>query len=150
MKPTEAILDRLANPVLAGLHAMGTELTPAGLEQAAHRLGFAFAHADLAHCTGKADFLERMATALALPGWFGHNWDAFADCLNDLSWLDAPGHVIVLTHVDDFRLRDPEGFAIAIEILGEAAAAWAADGVSMWIFFDSETPSAHDPASPPA
>lgn len=150
MKPTDAILDRLADPIRAGLHVLDTETTPSKLEQAAHRLGFAFAHADLGHCTGKAEFLERMATALALPGWFGYNWDAFADCLNDLSWLDAPGHVIVLTHADDFRLGDSEGFAVAIEILAEAAAAWAADGVPMWVFVDGETPPTLEPAPPSA
>lgn len=150
MKPTEAVLDRLSDPTRAGLHALDTELTPARLEQAAHHLGYAFAHADLAHCTAKADFLERMATALALPGWFGQNWDAFADCLNDLSWLDAPGHVIVLTNAIDFRLGNPEGFAVAIDILAETSAAWAADGVPMWVFVDGEAPSALEPASPPA
>lgn len=150
MNPAETILDRLSDAALAGLHPLGAELTPTALERAAHHLGLAFAQADLAHCAGKADFLERMARALALPGWFGHNWDAFSDCVNDLSWLDAPGHVIVLTHADDFRRSDPEAFAVAIDILVEAAAAWAADAVPMWIFVDHELPPAPEAASPPA
>lgn len=150
MNPTEALLDRLIDTTRAGLHPLGKEITLPGLEQATRELGFAYAHADLARCAGKADFLQRMAAALALPGWFGHNWDAFSDCVNDLSWRAAPGHVIVLTHADDYRREDEEGFAVAIDILSEAAAAWAADGVPMWVFVDAELPPAAEPMPPPA
>lgn len=150
MNPTESLLDRLTDSALAGVYRLDAELTLAGLEQAAHHLGFAFAQADLAHCGGKADFLERMARALALPGWFGHNWDAFSDCVNDLAWLAAPGYIIVLTHADHYRHNDAEGFAVAIEILAEAAAAWAADDVPMWIFLDCEPPPVQVPAPAPA
>lgn len=31
------------------------------------------------------DFYSR---ALSFPDYFGHNWDAFHDCIDDLSWLD--------------------------------------------------------------
>ena len=41
---------------------------------------------DLAGCVDKVGLLERTARALAFPGWFGHNWDAWFDCLVDLGW----------------------------------------------------------------
>ena len=44
---------------------------------------------DLEHCTDKATLLARFAAALQFPDWFGHNWDALADCITDLSWLPA-------------------------------------------------------------
>ncbi|MEX0174374.1 barstar family protein [Streptomyces sp. LMG1-1-1.1] len=40
---------------------------------------------DLTGVTDKADLMDRCATALALPDWFGRNWDALADCLTDLT-----------------------------------------------------------------
>ncbi|MDX2564890.1 barstar family protein [Streptomyces sp. TX20-6-3] len=39
---------------------------------------------DLTGVTDKAGLMDRCATVLALPDWFGRNWDALADCLTDL------------------------------------------------------------------
>ena len=47
---------------------------------------------DLAGCTDKAELLARIARTLRFPDWFGHNWDALADCLCDLSWLPADAY----------------------------------------------------------
>ena len=35
--------------------------------------------------TTKASLLGALASELAFPEWFGHNWDALADCLSELS-----------------------------------------------------------------
>jgi hypothetical protein len=45
---------------------------------------------DVAGCSDKAGLLARTADALEFPAWFGHNWDALADCLTDLAWRPAP------------------------------------------------------------
>ena len=43
----------------------------------------------------RASMFDEFAAACDFPDWFGRNWDAFVDCLRDLSWLpDAP--VVVL------------------------------------------------------
>lgn len=143
-------LDRLTEAAQAGVHSADPSLTPIAAREAAARLGFAFAHADLIGCRNKAEFLDRMAIALALPNWFGHNWDAFSDCVNDLSWLAAPGYVFMLSHVDDFQRHDPAAFATAIEIFEEAAVAWASEHVPMWIFIDDQAPRSPASAAPAA
>ncbi|MCZ7655132.1 MAG: barstar family protein [Rhodocyclaceae bacterium] len=33
----------------------------------------------------RTTLFECLATTLKFPDWFGHNWDALADCLSDLS-----------------------------------------------------------------
>ncbi|MET8584329.1 barstar family protein [Streptomyces collinus] len=38
---------------------------------------------DLTGVTDKAGLMDRAARALALPDWFGRNWDALADSLGD-------------------------------------------------------------------
>ena len=72
---------------------------------AAEASGFSICRIDLAPVRDKAALFERVATALEFPDWFGHNWDALADCLGDLSWLPADGFLILLEHCDGFSTR---------------------------------------------
>lgn len=83
---------------------------------------------DLAGCDSKPELLQRMAIALQFPAWFGHNWDALADCLCDLSWLPARRYTLELVHSQDLRHADPDTLHILVEILAEAAAFWDAQG----------------------
>ena len=39
---------------------------------------------------------EFYSRTLAFPDYFGYNWDAFNDCIDDLSWLD--GETIHIVH----------------------------------------------------
>ena len=66
------------------------------LEEAAESLEYPMHRVDLARVTTKEAFLEAVGKALGFPDWYGHNWDALADCLTDLSWMAADGYVIVL------------------------------------------------------
>lgn len=89
---------------------------------------------DLAGCAGKRDLLQRLAVALALPATFGHNWDALADCMRDLSWLPAWGHVLAFDHVDALRHGAPEDFEILLGVLDDAAT-FATDHDRPWFAF---------------
>ena len=68
----------------------------------------------------KPTLLKNLAKALAFPDWFGENWDALEDCLTDLSWSDAPGHVLLF---DDARAGDD--FGVLVDVLESAAQYWA-------------------------
>lgn len=89
---------------------------------------------DLAGCTGKADLLQRLLASLSLPATFGHNWDALADCLRDLSWLPAWGHVLVFEHTDALRHAAPADFDILLGVLDDAAT-FATDHDAPWFAF---------------
>jgi hypothetical protein len=80
------------------------------------------ARVDLAGASGKEALMERVARALQFPQWFGGNWDALEDCLTDLSWSDAAGHVLLIEGAE--ALPGDEG-GIFIDILASAAAWWA-------------------------
>lgn len=71
---------------------------------------------------GKAALLDRVARDLALPAWFGRNWDALVDALRDAPALGA-GACVVWCGAGDLAARDPDAFATAIEIAHEAAVA---------------------------
>ncbi|HRP35036.1 MAG TPA: barstar family protein [Gammaproteobacteria bacterium] len=89
---------------------------------------------------GKAALLERLADALAFPDWFGHNWDALADCLGDLSWLPASGYLLVLEDCRRFARRSPGDYGILLEILADAAGTWRARAVPFRVFLSMAAP----------
>lgn len=100
---------------------------------AAERLEFALLPVDLRDCRDKDAALDRIAAALRFPHWFGGNWDALADCLNDLSWLPSTGYVIVLDHSQDWHAADTLGFEVLLEIANDAANGWADIAVPFWM-----------------
>lgn len=102
------------------------------LEEAAESLGYALLRLDLARITDKDGFLAAIGKTLDFPDWYGHNWDALADCLNDMSWLEAEGYVLVLEHADAFAAANPADFGTALSILQEATDGWREDGVPFW------------------
>ncbi|WP_447036245.1 barstar family protein [Streptomyces sp. DSM 118878] len=69
----------------------------------------------------KAAFMERCARALALPEYFGRNWDALADCLTDPSW--APD-VLVVSGWQEYARAAPGEWEIAREVFSAAAEHW--------------------------
>ena len=71
----------------------------------------------------KASLLNATARALAFPEWFGENWDALEDCLTDLSWREADGHVLVFA-----GLEPSDDVGILIDVLSASAAQWSARG----------------------
>ena len=43
---------------------------------------------------------DEMSAALQFPYYFGNNWNAFDECLNDPDWMPRGRLVIVLTHAE--------------------------------------------------
>jgi len=113
------------------------DLTPDAAEavaRLAQSLGLDAVRIDLDGCADKSEFLERTAAALGFPSWFGGNWDAFFDCLADLSWRPARGHVLVFENTADMRRHAPEALDTAVTILGDAAVAWDERGKAFRAF----------------
>lgn len=59
---------------------------------------------------------DRCARALAFPSWFGHNWDALADCLGDLSWLPGRGHVLLWEQYGVLARSEPKAWRMAHQV----------------------------------
>jgi len=123
---------RLQQPAEAGIHRLppGDARATAAAAQA---LGYAVFHVDMDGCADKAALLARIAAALRFPDWFGHNWDALADCLGDMSWRPATGYVIFLDHADRLPAGAVADFAIALDVCADAARELAREGRPMWI-----------------
>ncbi|HEV7822114.1 MAG TPA: barstar family protein [Burkholderiales bacterium] len=99
----------------------------------------------------KAGFLAACASDLDFPAHFGGNWDAFADALNDFSWMPADAYVLVFEQTDEFALEAPDDYATALEILRAAADAWRARNRPFVVVLDYAPPGAgvkHLPEAP--
>ena len=117
------------------------DLTPGATDavvRLAQSLGLDAVRIDLGGCSEKSEFLERTAAALEFPAWFGGNWDAFFDCLADLSWRPGRGHVLVFENTADMRRHAPEALDTAITILADAAVAWDERGKAFRALIGSE------------
>ncbi|MDN3352858.1 barstar family protein [Actinomadura sp. DC4] len=80
----------------------------------------------------KRTLLDRCAVEFSLPSYFGHNWDALQDCLNDLSWAPtASGYLVVYDHWQDLADADPSVHGTLLEIFEAAIAYWRKTPTSM-------------------
>ncbi|MFP3990041.1 barstar family protein [Streptomyces sp. E11-3] len=99
---------------------------------AARATGWYTAVLDLEGAADKAAFMERCARALALPDWFGRNWDALADCLTDLSWAPATGgRLLVVSGWRGYARAQPREWGIAQDVLADAVDHWSATGTPL-------------------
>lgn len=72
----------------------------------------------------KQELLKGLASALHLPEWFGHNWDALEECLLDLP-IGPEGLVLELSGLAPLARRDPDSARTLVDILQEAVGHWA-------------------------
>lgn len=70
-------------------------------------------------CFNKLETLHEFAAALQFPDYFGENWDAFHDCINDLRWMPSQSLVLWVTKTDKLLSKNAKDLRILIEILIE-------------------------------
>jgi RNAse (barnase) inhibitor barstar len=114
------------------------QVDPAPLLAAAATNGFASFRIDLSSCRDKFGMLDAIANAMAFPAWFGHNFDALSDCLNDLAWQPAEGYFILLEHCDGIHGLAEEDFVATLQIFEQAADEWRDQGIPFWCFVEMQ------------
>jgi hypothetical protein len=74
----------------------------------------------------KAALFDEFAAALQFPGYFGENWDAFAECLSDLDWVPpGAGYVLIVTEPAQVLRESPADFRILVRTLDSTMMEWA-------------------------
>ena len=53
-------------------------------------------------CKEAYEVFKEFSNKLKFPTYFGYNWDALEECLTDLDWLQAEGHIIFIEHANCF------------------------------------------------
>lgn len=77
--------------------------------------------------TGKAAMLAGVAAALAFPDYFGANWDALEECLEDMAWWEDGVAVLI----DDAQVPESqaaEDWRELLSIFHAAARHWKQEG----------------------
>jgi hypothetical protein len=94
--------------------------------------GLTLARVELGKGDAKEQILSKLAQALAFPSWFGGNWDALEDCLTDLSWSKAAGHVLL---IEGSASAASDDLGVLEDVLATAAAHWAGRGRPFFAVF---------------
>jgi RNAse (barnase) inhibitor barstar len=114
-------------------HGGGTDI-----QQAAENDGYAAFRVDLKDVQDRDGLFDAIAKALKFPDWFGHNWDALADCLADFDWHPADGFVVLLEHSDGIHGRAESDFVTLMQVFSRAADEWREQGIPFWCFVDMQ------------
>jgi RNAse (barnase) inhibitor barstar len=76
----------------------------------------------------EARLFEEFAAALQFPYYFGENWEALCECMNDLSWMPAARYLIVMTDATQALREEREHFRTFLELLSDAGREWSEPG----------------------
>lgn len=126
------LADILADQKTSGVFVSRDESAEQGLQELAVAHGMMPFLIDGTTVDSKEQFLKVVAEALSFPDYFGMNWDAFEDCLTDMSaHEDAGGYLIVYDGIQTFAEEDAENFDTALEILKDSATFWTDQGKRM-------------------
>lgn len=117
-----------------GVYASPRELAP--LRRAFSGALDEWREVDLSAVRDKAGVLAASARALDFPSSFGANWDAWADSLQDLSWLRWSRLVIHVRGAAGVRNAAPDDWRIALDILDDAAKYWSTRGRTLLVLVE--------------
>jgi RNAse (barnase) inhibitor barstar len=123
------LLQRLQNAAESGVYR--TRSVDA-LDDALQGSRLDFARIVLDGVSGKPALMARFAGTLGFPAGFGENWDALEDCLTDLSWRSAEGHVIAF---EAFESLPNEDLGMLMQVLEAAAGFWGGGGKPFFAVF---------------
>jgi RNAse (barnase) inhibitor barstar len=104
------------------------------VEQIAAEPGTKVFYLDGKKINSKETFLRKAAEAMQFPTYFGANWDAFDECITDLTWCPAQRYIILYDHADIFAQAEPTQYQIALDILNSAKEYWQAKNITLKFF----------------
>jgi len=125
--------DMLKDPETSGVYLLEESPSMEHLEKLTSERGLAFFHLEGQEIHDKDQLLKQAALALRFPEYFGNNWDAFADCLTDMSWHETDGFVILYDHFDSLAAHSPRDFEMALDIFKESTEFWHNQGKALFV-----------------
>ncbi len=131
-----AVFDGERSP---GLYRVTTEVNIEKLSSLCEEYGFQLFYINGKNVTSKAEFFQASAETMNFPDYFGYNWDAFNDCINDLSWFSAAGYILLYSQPDNLAQNDHSEWLIALDVFQEAVEYWARTDTPMYVLLKTES-----------
>jgi len=75
--------------------------------------------------TSRDDLFKALQDKLKLPNYFGHNWDALQECLEDLSWIKQRRVIIIHRDVPALKQKDIAEYR---DVLATSSQHWVSSG----------------------
>lgn len=82
----------------------------------------------------KETFLTKVAKVMKFPSYFGVNWDAFEECVTDLTWYPAKEYILIYERPDIFAQADPTNWQTGLDILRAAEEYWQTRNTPLNVF----------------
>jgi RNAse (barnase) inhibitor barstar len=131
--------DLLKDPKGSGVYLLEKYSSLDDLKKLTVEQGFDFFHLEGRHIQRKDQFLKQAALVLRFPEYFGNNWDAFADCLTDMSWHETGGFVILYDQFDSLAEHSPREFKMVLDIFKESTEFWHGRGKALFVFLHGKS-----------
>ena len=75
-------------------------------------------------CPDKIHLFQEWAAAFQFPYYFGHNWDAWHECIRDLDWMRSDTYITIISNVDQVLAGADKDFRSFVSLLEKSAAEW--------------------------
>ncbi len=129
--PVEKIL---SGELVSGIYRLRSELNADHIVAPLNKVGWRGFYIEGEIVTGKEAFLRMAGATMSFPAYYGQNWDAFEECVTDLSWIPAKGYVLIYDNVWHFPRNDRPAWRQARAILADAVTFWGKREVPFYVF----------------
>ena len=129
-------LSRRLDAVIDGTRSPGVFRAPSSIDvhalvnEVGPRVGTVWLIDGPAHT--KDELMDSFAAGCSLPAWFGHNYDALADCLGDLD-VGQRGAILVWSTAGQYRAAAPAQWSTMRSILEHAVRVHADAGARLTV-----------------
>jgi len=119
--------------VRPGIYLFDGDLSLVELNAVATRHDFRVFHLDGHKASSRERFLTEAGRVMQFPDYYGMNWDAFDECVRDLSWLPAHGYVVLFDHFDQLAQSDPAAWDTVRESFHFAIEEWRDERIPFYV-----------------
>lgn len=119
------VVSQLSGPWLHTVDLDSSALTDLALRMVTDEPSCVVRHVRGTKMRAEVSLFDEYAAAFQFPYYFGENWDAFEECMCDLSWMPSTMYVTVVHRASEVLVYDPKLFDTFVEVLANVGHEWS-------------------------